>query len=80
MNILYTRELPNMLRVSHIASYLDISLRAAYQLVKTPGFPLVLLHNKSFRVPRDAFFAWLEAQPGIKTLIEARADRETLDN
>jgi hypothetical protein len=72
MNILYSRELPNMLRVSHIASYLDISLRAAYQLVKTPGFPLVPLHNKSFRIPRQAFFEWMEAQPGIRDLIEAR--------
>jgi len=77
MPLLYSRELPNMLRVSHIASYMDISLKSAYQLVKTPGFPLVPLKNKCWRIPRDAFFEWLEEQPGIKKMIEARAGRET---
>jgi excisionase family DNA binding protein len=69
-----------MLRVADIASYLDISLKAAYQLVKQPGFPLIVLTNKSWRIPRDAFCEWMEAQPGIKALIEARAVRATQDD
>jgi Helix-turn-helix domain len=77
MPTLYSRELPSMLRVSDVASYLDVSPRVAYRLVKQPGFPLVVLNNKCWRIPRDAFFAWLEAEPGTKNLIEARAARET---
>jgi excisionase family DNA binding protein len=74
---LYTRELPSMLRVADVAAYLNVSPRVAYRLVKTPGFPLVVLNNKCWRIPRDAFFAWLEEEPGTKKLIEARAGRET---
>ena len=72
MPMLYSRELPNMLRVSHVASYLDISIKAAYQTVKQPGFPLVKLNDRSWRIPRDAFLEWLEAQPTVNKLIEAR--------
>ena len=80
MPMLYARELPNMLRVTHIASYLDISIKAAYQVVKQPGFPLVKLNDKSWRIPRDAFFEWLEAQPDVKKLNEARARCGTPDD
>ena len=72
MPLLSSRELPNMLRVADVAAYLDICSKSAYQLVKTPGFPRVVLNKKWFRIPRDAFFEWLEAQPGIKDLIAAR--------
>ena len=79
---LSSRELPNMLRVADIAAYLDICKKSAYHLVKTPGFPRVVLKGKWFRIPRDAFFTWMEEQPGIKELIEARrapADKRDVD-
>jgi hypothetical protein len=66
-------ELPPMLRVRDVAAYLNISMKLAYRLVKTPGCPLVILTAKAYRVPRDAFLRWLEEQPGTKQMIEARA-------
>jgi hypothetical protein len=76
MPMLYSRELPTMLRVSHIASYLDISMKSAYQLVKTPGFPLVPRLTKGWRIPRDAFLEWLEANLGSRKLNEYRASHD----
>jgi hypothetical protein len=52
MTTLYTRELPTMLRVVDVAAYLNVCMRVAYRLVKQPGFPLVVLTNKSWRIPR----------------------------
>jgi excisionase family DNA binding protein len=71
-----TKPLPNMLRVRDVADYLDICTRVAYQLVKTPGFPLVIAGDKSFRIPRDAFLAWLEEDPPVKKLHEYRAQQQ----
>lgn len=65
--------LPLMLKVADVAGYLNCSMKLAYQLVKTPGFPLVILTSKAYRIPRDAFLRWLEEQPGPKQLIAARA-------
>jgi excisionase family DNA binding protein len=76
MSTLYQRELPTMLRVSDVAAYLNVSTKLAYRLVKQPGFPLVTLTSKAWRVPRDAFLQWLEEEPATKKLIEARALRE----
>jgi len=73
MPTLYSRELPPMLKVADIATILNVSTKFAYRLIKQPGFPLVPLANKCFRIPRDAFFTWLEEEPGTKKLIEARA-------
>ena len=64
--------LPTMLKVKDVAGYLQCSMKLAYRLVKTPGFPLVPLTPKAYRIPRDAFLRWLEEQPGIKQLIAAR--------
>jgi len=72
MTTLYTRELPTMLRVADVAAYLNVCTRVAYRIVKQPGFPLVVLTNKSWRIPREAFLTWLEEEPGTKKLIEAR--------
>ena len=76
MSTLYSRELPPMMRVSEMAGYLNICMRVAYKLVKQPGFPLVKLSSKGWRVNRDAFLEWLEEEPGTKELIEARKHRE----
>jgi excisionase family DNA binding protein len=77
MNTLYARELPSMLRVADVAAYLNICTRVAYRLVKQPGFPLVRLSSKGWRIPRDAFFEWLEEEPATKKLSGARRLRET---
>jgi excisionase family DNA binding protein len=78
MPTLYTRELPTMLRVADVAAYLNVSPRVAYKIVKQPGFPLVVLTNKCWRIPREAFLAWLEDEPATKELIEARAERASV--
>jgi excisionase family DNA binding protein len=65
-------ELPTMLRVRDVAAYLNISMKLAYRLVKTPGCPLVILTAKAYRIPRDAFLRWLEEQPGTQALTQAR--------
>jgi hypothetical protein len=77
MTTLYMRELPPMMRVADVAAYLNVCTRVAYKIVKSPGFPLVILTNKCWRVPREAFLTWLEEEPGTKALIEARAVRES---
>jgi excisionase family DNA binding protein len=77
MPTLYSRELPSMLRVADVADYLNVCTRVAYRIVKTPGFPLVKLSSKGWRIPREAFFAWLEEEPATQKLMEARRMRET---
>ena len=62
-----------MLRVTDVATYLNVCRRVAYAIVKQPGFPLVILRNKSWRIPRDAFFAWLEEDAVIAKLTAAHA-------
>ena len=79
MNTLYPQQLPPMMRVAEMAAYLNVCTRVAYKLAKQPGFPLVKLSSKGWRIPRDAFFEWLEEEPGTKKLIEARRLRETHD-
>ena len=60
-------ELPPMLRVRDVAAYLNISMKLAYRLVKTPGCPLVILTAKAYRVPREAFLRWLERPLNFST-------------
>jgi Helix-turn-helix domain len=79
MPTLYPHALPAMLRIKDVATYMNVCTRIAYQIVKREGFPLVILTNKSWRIPRDAFFAWLEDQPGTKELIAARTARGKQD-
>jgi hypothetical protein len=76
MDTLSADQYPPMLRVADVATYLNVCSRVAYRLVKTPGFPRVVLSTKCWRIPRDAFFEWLEEEDGTKALIEARAMRE----
>jgi predicted site-specific integrase-resolvase len=71
-----------MLRVADIAAYFDICTKVAYRLVKEQGCPLVILTNKAWRIPRDAFFTWMEQRPGTKELVAARqalADKRDVD-
>ena len=79
MNTLYPQQLPPMMRMSEMASYLNVCMRVAYRIAKQPGFPLVKLSPKGWRVPRDAFFEWLAEEPATKKLTEARRLREMQD-
>lgn len=66
-------ELRAMWQVKHVADHLSCSMEFAYKLVKTPGCPLVILSPKAYRVPREAFLRWVEEQPGIRQMTQARA-------
>jgi excisionase family DNA binding protein len=79
MNTLYPQQYPPMMTVAEVAAYLNVCTRVAYRLVKTPGFPLLKLSPKGWRVNRDAFFEWLEEEPATQRLSEARRLRETQD-
>ena len=56
MSTLYPQQLPPMMRVSEMAGYLNVCMRVAYKIAKQPGFPLVKLSSKGWRIPREAFF------------------------
>ena len=56
-------EMPQILTAQHIASYLHISERRAYEVMELKGFPLIRL-GRSKRVTKEGFIRWLEDQEG----------------
>jgi excisionase family DNA binding protein len=54
-------ELPACLKVSDVASVLNISRQKAYELVKVKGFPHVMVGTRIV-VPKTAFLNWLDMQ------------------
>jgi hypothetical protein len=62
-----------------IMAYLGCSKPFAYSLLRREGCPTVKLSAKWYRVPREAFLAWLAEQPFPKAMNEARARREPRD-
>jgi excisionase family DNA binding protein len=61
------QELPLILTIRHVREIMGIAKDVAYRLPHVQGFPAIRL-GKSIRVPRDKFFAWLDAQAnGQKT-------------
>lgn len=62
MQKIYTNpeQLPAVLSVEDVGSYLSISRAGAYALSHTDGFP-VLVVGKRRLVPKNRFLAWLEA-------------------
>lgn len=54
-------QLPLMMKMRDVANVMDIALRRAYELAQHPTFPKVVV-GKSIRVPRDAFFRWLDQE------------------
>ncbi|NRQ56079.1 helix-turn-helix domain-containing protein [Brevibacillus sp. HD1.4A] len=50
-----------MMKMRDVANVMDIALRRAYELAQNPSFPKVVV-GKSIRVPRDAFFRWLDQE------------------
>ncbi|WP_353618608.1 helix-turn-helix domain-containing protein [Brevibacillus brevis] len=51
--------LPPILTAKHIANYLHISERRAYELMDLKSFPLIRL-GRSKRVNRESFLIWLQ--------------------
>jgi excisionase family DNA binding protein len=56
-------QLPLVLRVEDVQRLLRISRMKSYELLHQQGFPTVRV-GRAIRVPRDAFFRWLEAKAG----------------
>jgi excisionase family DNA binding protein len=59
----HVQTLPPMLTMRDLQEYLGVSRPTAYGLAHTQGFPTVRL-GWAIRIPREAFFRWLEAQYG----------------
>ena len=57
------RDLPAVLTMKTVQDVLGISRPKTYELAHTHGFPVVRF-GRAIRVPRDAFFRWLEHQAG----------------
>ena len=49
------------LTVEDIAHILEIGKSKAYELVKTPGFPLLKI-GRQIRIPTHAFYTWINKQ------------------
>lgn len=54
----YTNSVLTVKEVQHI---LRIGQVNAYQLIRTPGFPVIKI-GRAYRIPRDNFFQWLNSQ------------------
>jgi excisionase family DNA binding protein len=57
--------LPLMLKAPHIQSITLLSRPKVYDLLNTPGCPVVRF-GRTIRVPRDTFLRWLEQQAGVE--------------
>jgi excisionase family DNA binding protein len=53
------KDFPIILTAVEIAQILGVSKRVAYEIMDTPGFPLIKI-RRSKRVNRDDFFNWLD--------------------
>lgn len=54
-------DLPMMLTVSEMGEALGISRAAAYQLVRSRGFPSMKIGTRIL-VPKDKFIKWIDEQ------------------
>lgn len=53
-----------LLTVNELSAVLRVGRSAAYELCKTPGFPVIRI-GRSIRVPKPALDSWLEAQLNV---------------
>lgn len=63
-------ELPLFLNANDIANALGIGRVMAYTIMKSKGFPVVLVGKRKI-VPKAAFIDWLDAQLNTETAAEA---------
>jgi len=59
---------PLVLKVTNVAEILGLTNHAVYELIKRPGFPVMIISGSkgAKRIPRDLFFNWLEDQAKVK--------------
>jgi excisionase family DNA binding protein len=57
-------DLPLTLTVPEVGEVLGISRAAAYELVRSKGFPSMRIGTRIL-VPKDKFLAWIDAQTGV---------------
>lgn len=53
------QELPEVLEVSDIKTFLGISKTAAYELVNTKAFHVVKI-GRTYKIPKKTFLEWFE--------------------
>jgi predicted DNA-binding transcriptional regulator AlpA len=56
-------ELPAVLNAKHIQNVLGLSRLKTYEVMNSAGFP-ALRFGRVIRVPKAAFFRWLDEQAG----------------
>lgn len=66
---------PLMLTVKDIQEILRVGQGASYRLLHQNAFPVLLVGNQ-FRIPRDAFFAWMDET--VETLSAPCIDRNSI--
>jgi excisionase family DNA binding protein len=54
------------LTLKDIARYFNVSHETARKIVRMDGFPL-FQHERTFRVPKQAFLEWIERQTGAQS-------------
>lgn len=57
-------DLPLTLTALEVGEVLGISRAAAYELVRSKGFPHMRIGTRIL-VPKDKFLAWIDAQTGV---------------
>lgn len=60
-------ELPLVLTPMDIAAILGISRNTSYEILHSKDFPVFKV-GKQYRIPRDKFLHWMEAQTTKRTL------------
>jgi len=53
---------PDLLTVREVAEILRMNKDVAYRSLPSMGIPIIRLSERRIRIPRDAFYAWLENQ------------------
>jgi hypothetical protein len=51
--------LEKMLKVSDIQTHLNISQRKAYSLIRSKGFPKIIIGHRYF-IPEDKYIKWID--------------------
>ena len=51
-------ELPEMISVKEIKEHLGISQERVYQLIKTKGFPKIIIGHRYY-IPKEQYIKWI---------------------
>lgn len=62
--IFIMEDLPQVLKATDIANYLNVSKGKAYQIMRLKDFPK-LQFGRTIRVKRDDFLEWVEKQKAL---------------